>query len=53
MSEQKKTRPQVPEGRTRFLLTRQNEPDKKGFIGYETIWDSFQKVADYTTPKQP
>ncbi len=52
MSEQK-TRPQVPEGRARFLLTRQKQPDNKGFVGYETIWESFQKVADYTPPKRP
>ena len=53
MSEPAKTRPQVPEGRTRFLKTRQKKPNEKGFIGYDTIWESFQKTAKYTTPKQP
>lgn len=53
MSGQPKTRPKVPEGKSRFLVTRQKEPNEKGFVGYETIWDSFQKVAEYTTPKRP
>lgn len=53
MSEQPKTRPQVPEGKTRFLITRQKAPNEKGFVGYETIWESFQKVVEYTTPKRP
>jgi hypothetical protein len=53
MSEQAKTRPQVPEGNTRFLKTRQKAPNEKGFVGYETVWESFQKETRYTTPKQP
>lgn len=53
MSEQPKTRPQVPEGETRYLITRQKAPNEKGFVGYETIWESFQKVSQYTTPKRP
>ena len=53
MSEQPKTRPKVPEGNTRFLKTRQKTPTEKGFVGYETIWESFQKVTQYTTPKHP
>ena len=53
MSEQSKTRPKVPEGKTRFLITRQKEANDKGFVGYDTIWESFQKVADYSTPKKP
>jgi hypothetical protein len=53
MSEQPKTRPQVPEGETRFLKTRQKTPNEKGFVGYETIWQSFHKEAQYTTPKRP
>lgn len=52
MSEQK-TRPQVPDGRSRFVVTRQKQPNDKGFIGYEVIWDSFQKEAKYQTPKRP
>lgn len=53
MSEPKKTRPKVPEGKSRFLLTRQKAANEKGYVGYETIWDSFQKEAEYTTPKRP
>ena len=53
MSEQTKTRPKVPEGQSDYLTTRQMQPNEKGFVGYETIWESFQKEAQYTTPKQP
>lgn len=53
MSEPSKTRPKVPEGRSRYLITRQKAPTAKGFVGYETIWESFQKVAEYTPPKKP
>jgi len=53
MSGQPTTKPKVPDGKARFLLTRQKEPTEKGFVGYDTIWDSFQKEAEYTTPKRP
>lgn len=53
MSEPAKTRPKVPEGETRFLKTRQMKPNEKGFVGYETIWEEFQKEAPYQTPKKP
>jgi len=53
MSEQSQTRPKVPEGQTSFLVTRQKEPNEKGFVGYDTIWESFQKEVKYTTPKRP
>lgn len=53
MSGQPATRPKVPEGKARFLVTRQKEPNEKGYVGYETIWDSFQKEVPYTTPKRP
>lgn len=53
MSGQPTSRPKVPEGKTRFLLTRQKKANEKGFVGYETIWESFQKEAKYTTPKRP
>ena len=53
MSEPSNTRPKVPEGETRFLKTRQREPNEKGFVGYDTIWESFQKESQYTTPKRP
>ena len=53
MSEQPKTTPKVPEGNARFVTTRQKEPNEKGFVGYETTWESFQKVVEYKTPKRP
>ena len=53
MSGEAKARPKVPEGKSRFVVTRQMEPNEKGFVGYETIWESFQKEVDYTTPKRP
>jgi len=33
--------------------TRQMAPNETGYVGYETIWESFQKEAKYTTPKRP
>ena len=53
MSDQPQTRPKVPEGKTKFVITRQMEPNAKGFVGYETIYESTQKVVDYVTPKRP
>jgi hypothetical protein len=49
----KKPTPKVPEGQTRFLKTRQKKANEKGFVGYDTIWDSFQKEVKYKTPKRP
>ena len=53
MSEAPKIRPKVPEGKSRFLTNRQKPANEKGYIGYETIWESFQKEVPYTTPKKP
>ena len=53
MSGQSNTRPKVPEGEARFYKTRQMEANEKGFVGYQTIWESFQKETEYKTPKQP
>lgn len=53
MSQPTQTKRPVPEGKTRYVTTRQKPPTEQGFVGYETIWESFQKVAKYTTPKQP
>lgn len=53
MSAQSSTRPKVADGQARFLVTRQKEANEKGFVGYETIWESFQKEVEYTTPKRP
>ena len=53
MSEAKSTRPVVPEGKSRFLTTRQMKANDKGFVGYDTVWESFQKEIKYETPKRP
>ena len=53
MSAQATTRPKVPEGTARYFTTRQMKPNEKGFVGYETIWESFQKEVKYETPKTP
>jgi hypothetical protein len=54
MSEEKKpASPKVPDGHARFLTTRQLPANEKGFVGYETVWEPFQKEAEYETPKQP
>ena len=53
MSEQSKTRPEVPDGKSRFVVTRQKEADEKGFVGYDTIWEPFHKTGEYQTPKKP
>lgn len=43
----------VPDGRSRYFTTRQKPPSDKGFVGYETIWEPFQKEKPYETPKKP
>ena len=53
MSEQKQPPTKVPDGHSRFLTTRKKAPNEKGFVGYETIWEPFQKEAEYQTPKKP
>ncbi len=53
MSEPTNERPQVPEGETQYVTTRQMKPNEKGFVGYETIWKPFQKEQKYETPKKP
>ena len=53
MSEQSNTRPQVPEGESRYLKTKQMNPTDKGFVGYKTTWEPFQKEEAYQTPKRP
>ena len=52
-SEEKKPAAKVPDGHARFVTTRQMRPNEKGFVGYETVWEPFQKEAEYKTPKQP
>ena len=51
--EKKEPAPRVPDGHTRFVTTRQLRANDKGFVGYETGWEPFQKEAEYKTPKQP
>jgi len=53
MSAQPSKRPEVPEGKTTLLTTRQKKATKTGYVGYDTIWESFQKEVEYTTPKAP
>jgi len=53
MSDQPKEKRPVPEGKSRFMTTRQKAPNEKGFVGYETTWEPFQKEVEYTTPKKP
>lgn len=53
MSDAKKEKPKVPDGRTPYYTTRQMKPNEKGFVGYETEWVSFQKEEEYQTPKRP
>jgi hypothetical protein len=53
MSEEKKPISKVPDGHARFVTTRQMPPNEEGFVGYETVWEPFQKEAEYKTPKQP
>ena len=53
MSEEQKKPVKVPEGHARFVTTRQMPANEKGFVGYETVWEPFQKEAEYETPKQP
>jgi hypothetical protein len=43
----------VPDGHARYLTTRQKKPNDKGFVGYETEWEPFQKEVPYKTPKRP
>lgn len=51
--EQKKPPSPVPDGHSRYVTTRQMPPNEKGFVGFETIWQPFQKEAQYQTPKKP
>lgn len=49
-----KTRPQVPEGKARFVTTTQGQiVEGAFFVGYKTTWEPFQKEVPYQTPKKP
>ncbi|HEX2650396.1 MAG TPA: hypothetical protein VHN19_10710 [Burkholderiales bacterium] len=45
--------PPVPDGKARFLTTRQMPANEKGFVGFQTVWEPFQKEVEYKTPKKP
>jgi len=53
MSGAPSSRPKVPEGTSRFLTTTQMAANDKGYVGYKTTWESFQKEVPYQTPKKP
>lgn len=53
MSGQPSTRPKIADAHSRYLVTHQKEATEKGFVGYETIWEDFQKEVEYVTPKRP
>ena len=53
MSDAPKARPKVPEGTSAYLKTKQMEANEKGFVGYQTTWDTWQKEVEYQTPKRP
>jgi hypothetical protein len=52
MSDQKQPT-KVPEGVSRFVTTRPMAPNEAGFVGFETVWQPFQKEVEYQTPKKP
>lgn len=55
MSDEKPKQPpaKVPDGKARYLTTQQMPPNEKGFVGFRTVWEPFQKEAEYKTPKKP
>jgi hypothetical protein len=53
MSEQKPPPAKVPDGKSRYFITRQMPANEKGFVGFETVWEPMQKEAEYQTPKKP
>ncbi len=53
MSDKPQTTAKVPDGKTSYLTTKQMEPNEKGFVGYDTQWEPWQKEVEYTTPKRP
>ena len=48
MSEQPKTRPKVPEGKARFVTTRQKEPNEKGFVKMDVLWNVIYRRLPFT-----
>ena len=53
MSDVPKTESKIPDGKASYVTTKQKEPSAKGFVGFETHWEPWQKEVEYTRPKQP
>jgi hypothetical protein len=53
MSSEQKAITNIPDGHARFVTTRQKPANEKGFVGFETVWELFQKEVQYETPKRP
>ena len=53
MSEPSNTRPEVPDGESQYVTTRQMKANEKGFVGYQTEWVAWHKEVPYETPKKP
>ena len=53
MSDTPKTETKVPDGKASYVTTKQKEPSKNGFIGFETHWEPWQKEVKYKRPKKP
>ncbi len=43
----------VPPCKVWRMETRPKPKDKNGFVGFETIWEPWQKEAEYTVPERP
>ncbi len=43
----------VPPCKNRFFETRALPKNDKGFVGFETIFEPWQKEAEYTVPERP
>ncbi len=53
MSKEPKTEVKVPDGKASYVTTKQMKPTKKGFVGFETHWEPWQKEIKYSKPKTP
>jgi len=43
----------VPECKVDHMLTRPLPKTDKGFVGFETVWEPWQKEVEYQTPEAP
>jgi len=53
MSDSPKSQPEVPEGQSRDVITRQKKANEKGYVGNQISRELFQKVVKHETPKRP